>query len=68
MDGVLYKSEAADMLCGSDDKLRCRNVGFEPILLLRAQSGMKCREVPVKETWHVIRSEVNKQALLNLIL
>ncbi|XP_058101816.1 serine/threonine-protein kinase GRIK2-like isoform X2 [Magnolia sinica] len=56
-DGVLYNGEAASMLHGSDEELQQSHKSSEEILFLRAQSGMICREVPVKETRHVIRTE-----------
>eukprot|EP00268_Persea_americana_P025319 TRINITY_DN2467_c0_g1_i9.p1 TRINITY_DN2467_c0_g1~~TRINITY_DN2467_c0_g1_i9.p1 ORF type:complete len:385 (-),score=70.03 TRINITY_DN2467_c0_g1_i9:173-1327(-) len=57
VDRVPYNSEAADILCGSDDKLRCHDKGSEPVLLLSSRSGIMCRKVPVKQTRHAILSE-----------
>ncbi|XP_058094435.1 serine/threonine-protein kinase GRIK2 isoform X2 [Magnolia sinica] len=56
-DGFIYNGEVASMLRRRDGKVPRRNKSSEELLLLRAQSGMICREVPVKETRHVTRTE-----------
>ncbi|XP_068652592.1 serine/threonine-protein kinase GRIK1-like [Aristolochia californica] len=56
VDGIFYNGEAG-ILHGCDGELRLRSKAAEEILLHRAQSGMLCREVPVKETRHLTRSE-----------
>ncbi|OVA10156.1 Protein kinase domain [Macleaya cordata] len=52
-----YNGEATDILNGSDDELRSPVKRSEEIILFRIQSGKICREVPVKETRQVVRSE-----------
>ncbi|KAL5990679.1 hypothetical protein ACLOJK_011582 [Asimina triloba] len=64
-DGFLYSGEFACMVRKRDGKVPTRTKSSEELLLLRAQSGLICREVPVKETRHVIRSEWT--GLVNLI-
>ncbi|OVA18100.1 Protein kinase domain [Macleaya cordata] len=53
----LYNGETNNILHGSSGELRSRAKSSEEILSLRAQNGMICREVPVKETRQLIRSE-----------
>ncbi|KAG9445557.1 hypothetical protein H6P81_011685 [Aristolochia fimbriata] len=56
VDGIFYNGEAG-ILHGCDGESRLRSKAADEILFLQAQSGMLCREVPVKETQCVIRSE-----------
>lgn len=58
MDGDLYNGDPALMLYGSNGELQRRKKSSEQILLHRIQSGTICREVPVKETHHVVRTEI----------
>eukprot|EP00262_Sarcandra_glabra_P019432 TRINITY_DN7319_c0_g1_i1.p1 TRINITY_DN7319_c0_g1~~TRINITY_DN7319_c0_g1_i1.p1 ORF type:complete len:415 (+),score=63.19 TRINITY_DN7319_c0_g1_i1:772-2016(+) len=57
MDGGLYNGDATNNSHGCDGESQRPHKSSEEILLLRAQSGMICREVPVKETRHVVRAE-----------
>lgn len=66
MDDDLYNGESASILYGRNGELHRRNRGSEEILLHRIQSGMICREVPVKETRHATRTEVNKEIYLRV--
>lgn len=53
-----YNGEATDTPNGSDGEARSQAKRSEEILLHRIKNGMICREVPVKETQQLIRSEV----------
>lgn len=57
VDGDLYNGDSFFMPYESNGELQQRKKGSEEILLHRIQSGMICREIPVKETRHVIRTE-----------
>lgn len=58
VDGDLYNGDSFFMPFESNGELQRRKKVSEEILLHRIQSGMICREIPVKETRHVIRTEV----------
>ncbi|KAF6139713.1 hypothetical protein GIB67_006661 [Kingdonia uniflora] len=53
----LYNGEVTHSLHGCDGKLQSRAKHSEEILLLKIQNGMICRDIPVRETRQVIRSE-----------
>uniref|UniRef100_A0A1D1YUU5 non-specific serine/threonine protein kinase n=1 Tax=Anthurium amnicola TaxID=1678845 RepID=A0A1D1YUU5_9ARAE len=54
-DGLfMYNGEGDNFLNGG---IRRCSKSFQEILQARVQSGLICREVPVKETRHVVRSE-----------
>ncbi|XP_043699548.1 serine/threonine-protein kinase GRIK2-like isoform X2 [Telopea speciosissima] len=57
VDGALYNGEETNLLHGGDGELHNRSKRSEEILMLRFRSGKICREVPVKETHQLIRSE-----------
>ncbi|KAL5998393.1 Serine/threonine-protein kinase grik2 [Asimina triloba] len=56
VDSALYNGEVGSFMRGSNGVL-IQHRSSKEILIHRAQSGMICREVPVKETMHVIRTE-----------
>ncbi|KAJ4970304.1 hypothetical protein NE237_003403 [Protea cynaroides] len=56
-DGAMYNGESANLLHGGDDELHSRSKRSEEIIMLRLQSGNICREFPVKETHHLVRTE-----------
>ncbi|KAF6168530.1 hypothetical protein GIB67_015077 [Kingdonia uniflora] len=53
----LFNGEATHSLHGCDGKLQSRARHSEEILLLKIKNGMICRDVLVRETHQVIRSE-----------
>ncbi|XP_042476827.1 serine/threonine-protein kinase GRIK2-like isoform X2 [Macadamia integrifolia] len=57
VDGAIYNGEETNLLHGGDGELQSPSKRSEEIIMLRLQSGKICREVPVKETHHLIRSE-----------
>ncbi|KAF8403039.1 hypothetical protein HHK36_011134 [Tetracentron sinense] len=57
VDAGSYNGESTNILYGEDGELRSRAKCFEEILMIRVQNGMICREVPVKETRKVVRTE-----------
>ncbi|XP_077252929.1 serine/threonine-protein kinase GRIK1-like [Tasmannia lanceolata] len=57
MDVSFYNGEATSSFCGSDSELQPRSKGADEILSFRVENGTICREVPVKETHHVTRTE-----------
>ncbi|KAF9592994.1 hypothetical protein IFM89_019721 [Coptis chinensis] len=62
MDGGFYDSETTNIQHehDSDGELKCGGVNrSEEILLSRIRNGMICREVRVKETHQLVRSEVS---------
>ncbi|KAH7691467.1 calcium/calmodulin-dependent protein kinase kinase protein [Dioscorea alata] len=56
-DGALFNGDRTEIMNGNISDFRPSSRGAEEILLFRAQSGLICREIPVKETRHVIRTE-----------
>lgn len=61
-----YDRDNTESVDGSDDGLRRKT--SEEIIELRAQNGFQCREILVKETKKVFRSEVpSPQFLINLL-
>ncbi|KAM0944929.1 putative protein kinase CAMK-CAMKL-LKB family [Dioscorea sansibarensis] len=57
VDGVLFNGDRAEIMNGNVSGFRSSSKGAEEILLFRARSGLICREIPVKETRQVIRTE-----------
>lgn len=58
---IIYNGTEDDEVCHSPVK------GYEEILRERAQNGFMCREIPVKETHKVVRTEVVAGKLFILI-
>ncbi|KAK9153448.1 hypothetical protein Sjap_000928 [Stephania japonica] len=56
-DEMLYNGESTSVLNESDGECRSQARRSEEILLFRIENGMICREVPVKETHQLIRTE-----------
>ncbi|KAI3849813.1 hypothetical protein MKW98_026727 [Papaver atlanticum] len=56
-DGGDYDCERTDMTNGSYAELQSPSKRSEQIILFRIQTGKICREIPVKETHLVVRSE-----------
>ncbi|XP_070024500.1 serine/threonine-protein kinase GRIK2-like isoform X3 [Nicotiana sylvestris] len=56
-DGCSYNGDVTDTGIGDDGEYRCPVKRSEEILMYRAQNGLVCREIPVKETHKVIRDE-----------
>ncbi|KAF8395213.1 hypothetical protein HHK36_019156 [Tetracentron sinense] len=57
VDGDSYNGEATNTLYGGDGEMRSHAKRSEEILMSRTQNGMICREIPVKETRKVVRTE-----------
>ena len=57
-DDCSYNGDVTDTNHGDDAELHSRTKCSEEILRLREQSGMVCRQFPVKETHQVVRTEV----------
>lgn len=57
-DGCSYNGDVTDTGNGDDGEYRSPVKRSEEILMYRAQNGLVCREIPVKETHKVIRDEV----------
>lgn len=58
VDGALFNADGTEIMNGNVSGFRPPSKGAEEILLFRARSGLICREIPVKETRQVIRTEV----------
>ncbi|KAK9128131.1 hypothetical protein Syun_016928 [Stephania yunnanensis] len=56
-DEMLYNGESTSVLNDSDGECRSQSRRSEEILLFRIENDMICREVPVKETHQLIRTE-----------
>lgn len=56
-DSFLYNGEVSNIPNGFDSGLQVRGKSFEEIFLLRTKNGTICREVPVKETRKLVRTE-----------
>ncbi|KAK1318074.1 Serine/threonine-protein kinase GRIK2 [Acorus calamus] len=56
-DGASYNGDGMGTRSGSEGELRQPSRTSEEIILMRVQKGLICREVPVKETRHVTRTE-----------
>ncbi|XP_043706636.1 serine/threonine-protein kinase GRIK2-like isoform X2 [Telopea speciosissima] len=56
-NGYMFNGESTYLSHGGEDELPCHSKRSEEILLLRLQSGKICREFPVKETHHLVRTE-----------
>ncbi|XP_059660588.1 serine/threonine-protein kinase GRIK2 isoform X2 [Cornus florida] len=56
-DDCSYNGDGTDTGNGDDGELRSPAKRSEEILMYRTQNGLICREVPVKETHKLIRSE-----------
>ncbi|XP_042512028.1 serine/threonine-protein kinase GRIK1-like isoform X2 [Macadamia integrifolia] len=56
-NGSMYNVESTGLSNGGDDEFLIRSKRPEEILSLRLQSGRICREFPVKETHHLVRTE-----------
>ncbi|XP_077227860.1 serine/threonine-protein kinase GRIK2-like isoform X2 [Tasmannia lanceolata] len=57
VDGSFYNGEATSSFCGVDVELQPQSKGADEILSFRIESGTICREIPVKETRRVTRTE-----------
>lgn len=62
-DYISYNGDATNPIDGDDDELHNRVKRSEEILRSREQNGMICRQVPVKETNKLVRTEVSKPAI-----
>lgn len=68
-DGHSYNGDATDIGHNHDEdeeveeEFRTPATRSEEILSYRTQHGLVCREIPVKETHEVVRSEVNRDQL-----
>ncbi|KAL5728868.1 calcium/calmodulin-dependent protein kinase [Ranunculus cassubicifolius] len=56
-DSFLYNGEVTNIPNGFESGLPTRGKSFEEIFILRTNNGTICREVPVKETHKLIRTE-----------
>ena len=57
-DNWSYNGEITDSVYGVDEMIPCFANRSEEILKVKEQSGMVCRQFPVKETRILVRSEV----------
>ncbi|XP_055829572.1 serine/threonine-protein kinase GRIK2-like isoform X2 [Solanum dulcamara] len=56
-DGCSYNGDVTDTGNGDDGEYRIPVKRSEEILMYKAENGLACREIPVKETHRVVRDE-----------